>query len=396
MAGAGAPDLPAMNVVATLKDMQPWFAWAPPWVFTLVLMALAVVGALVGHALAVGVVRRTLQHRKDDFWRPLLVRTRAPGRLAMVVAALSAALAASPLTSNQTAFAQHGLAIAFVVLIGWAVVVAIDVASALHLRRYRVDVADNLLARKHVTQVRILQRAAVVAVVVLTAALSLMTINQVRQWGVSLLAAGGAATVIVGLALQPLLSNLIAGIQIAMTQPIRIDDQVLVENEFGNVEEITATYVVVRVWDQRRMLLPLTYFLQKPFQNWTRETANLLGAVMLYVDYTTPVEPLRAKLGEVLESDPRWDGRVNALQVTDARERTLELRCLMSAADAGRLFDLRCAVREAMIAHLRESFPGALPRDRIEAIPAGSWPAVERRAEEGAAPPRRPSSGGRR
>jgi small-conductance mechanosensitive channel len=387
MAGAGAPDLSAMNLVAKLKDMQPWFAWAPPWVFTLVLMALALVAALVGHALAMAVVRRTLPYRTDDFWRPLLVRTRAPGRLAMVVAALSAALAASPLTSRQTAFAQHGLAIAFIVLIGWAVVVAIDVASALYLRRYRVDVADNLLARKHLTQVRILQRAAIVAVVVLTAAFALMTISQVRQWGVSLLAAGGAATVIVGLALQPLLSNLVAGIQIAMTQPIRIDDQVLVESEFGNVEEITATYVVVRIWDQRRMLLPLTYFLQKPFQNWTRETANLLGAVMLYVDYTTPVEPLRAKLGEVLKADPRWDRRVNALQVTEAKERTLELRCLMSAADAGRLFDLRCAVREAMVAYLRESFPAALPRDRFEAVAAGAWPPVERREE--AAPPRR-------
>jgi small-conductance mechanosensitive channel len=387
MAGAGAPDLSAMTLVATLKDLQPWFAWAPPWAFTLVLMALALVAALVGHAVAVRVVRRTLQYRKDDFWRPLLVRTRAPGRLALVVAALSAALAASPLTSSQTAFAQHGLAIAFVVLIGWAVVVAIDVASALYLRHYRVDVADNLLARKHVTQVRILQRAAIVAVVVLTAAFALMTINQVRQWGVSLLAAGGAATVIVGLALQPLLSNLVAGIQIAMTQPIRMDDQVLVENEFGNVEEITATYVVVRLWDQRRMLLPLTYFLQKPFQNWTRETANLLGAVMLFVDYTTPVEPLRAKLGELLKADPRWDRRVNALQVTDARERTLELRCLMSAADAGRLFDLRCAVREAMVAYLRETCPGALPRERFEAVPASSWPSVERRQE--AAPPKR-------
>jgi small-conductance mechanosensitive channel len=159
---------------------------------------------------------------------------------------------------------------------------------------------------------------------------------------------------------------------------------VLVENEFGNVEEITATYVVVRIWDQRRMLLPLTYFLQKPFQNWTRETANLVGAVMLHVDYATPVELLREKLGEVLKSDPRWDRRVGALQVTDAKERSLELRCLMSAPDAGQLFDLRCAVREAMVAYLRESFPGALPRDRIEAIPAGA-----RREEEAALPVRR-------
>jgi small-conductance mechanosensitive channel len=203
--------------------------------------------------------------------------------------------------------------------------------------------------------------------------MALMTIPQVRQWGISLLAAGGAATVIVGLALQPLLSNLIAGIQIAMTQPIRIDDQVKVEGEVGNVEEITATYVVVRIWDERRMLLPLTYFLQKPFQNFTRETAKQLGAVMLYVDYATPVEPLRAKLTELLQADPRWDGRANALQVTDVRERTMEIRCLVSG-DSNVLFDLRCAVREAMVAYLCETFPGALPRDRLDLAPAAAAP----------------------
>ncbi len=354
-----------MSLIATLKDLQPWFAWAPPWVFTLALVALAFAAALAAHTVAVRLIRRTFQGRAE-FWRPFLLRTRAPGRLALVVAALSAALAASPLTARQTAFVQHGFAIAFVVLVGWSVMIATDIAAALYLRRYRVDVADNLLARKHLTQVRILQRAATVATVIVTAALALMTINEVRQWGVSLLAAGGAATVLVGLSLQPLLSNLLAGIQIAMTQPIRMDDQVLVEGEVGNVEEITATYVVVRIWDERRMVLPLTYFLQKPFQNWTRETAQQMGTVMLYLDYTTPIAPLRAKLTELLKADGRWDGRVNALQVTEAKERTLEIRCLMSASDPGKLFDLRCAVREAMTAFLRESFPSALPRERLE------------------------------
>jgi small-conductance mechanosensitive channel len=352
-----------MTLVGTLRSLQPWFAWAPPWVFTLALMVLALVAALAAHALAVRIVRRTTRGSSDGFWRPLLVRTTGPSRLAMVVAALSAALAASPLTGRQTAFAQHALAIAFVVLLGWTVVIAIDVAAALYLRRYRLDLADNLVARKHVTQVRILQRAAVVAVVIVTVALALMTISQVRQWGVSLLAAGGAATVIVGLALQPLLSNLIAGIQIAMTQPIRIDDQVLVENEVGNIEEITSTYVIVRLWDERRMLLPLTYFLQRPFQNWTHETTNRLGTVMLYLDYGVPVDPLRAKLAELLEASPLWDGRANAVQVTDVKDRTMEVRLLLSAADSGKLFDLRCAIREAMIAWLCEAFPTALLRD---------------------------------
>jgi small-conductance mechanosensitive channel len=349
-----------MDLILALKDLRPLFAWAPAWVFTLALMALALVVALVAHSVLVRLVRRGLRGG-GAFWRPLLMRTRAPGRLAMVTVALSVALAASPLTSRETAFAQHGFAIAFIVLLGWSALVAVDIGSALFIRRHRIDVADNLTARKHLTQIRILQRAVAVMVVLLTIGFALMTINQVRQWGVSLLAAGGAAGVLVGLALQPLLSSLIAGIQIATTQPIRLEDQVVVENEVGFIEEITATYVVVRLWDERRMVLPLTYFLTKPFQNWTRETAAQMGAVMLYVDYVTPVAPLRAKLMEMLKDTPLWDGRVAALQVTDAKVHGMEIRCLMSAGDAGKLFDLRCIVREAMIAYLRESYPTALP-----------------------------------
>jgi small-conductance mechanosensitive channel len=355
-----------MSLTDELKELQPWFAWAPPWVFTLALIALALLVAMAAHALLVRIVRRGLQSKRAAFWRPLVLRTRAPGRLAMIILALAPALSAAPLTPRQTAFAQHGLAIAFIVLVGWMALVAVDIGAALFARRDRLDVADNLLARKHLTQVRILQRAAAVLIIVLTVGLALMTIEQVREWGVSLLAAGGAAGIFVGLALQPLLSNLLAGIQIATTQPIRLDDQVLVEGEVGNVEEINATYVVVRLWDERRMVLPLTHFLQKPFQNWTRQTAQQMGAVMLYLDYTTPVEPLRRKLKELLDANPLWDRRVAALQVTDSKERTMEIRCLMSAADPGKLFDLRCEVREAMIAYVRDGFPGALPRDRQE------------------------------
>ena len=361
-----------MTLVDTLKSLQTWFAWAPPWVFTLALVALALAVALGAHGLVIRLVRRGIGKRRT-FWLHLLLRTRAPSRLGVLIAAVSTALAASPLTARQTALAQHLLAIGFIVLFGWCVMIAVDLAAALFARRSRIDVSDNLLARKHLTQIRILQRAASVLVILLTAGAALMTIHQVRQWGVSLLAAGGAAGVFVGLALQPLLSNLMAGIQIAATQPIRLDDQVQVEGEVGRIEEINGTYVVVRLWDERRMLLPLTYFLQKPFQNWTRETAQQTGAVMLYVDYTTPIEPLRRKLTEILEASPLWDRRVNALQVTDAKERTLEVRCLMSAADSGKLFDLRCAVREAMVAHLRDRWPQALPRDRQEVVETSAW-----------------------
>lgn len=366
-----------MPLIHALQAFRPWFAWAPPWVFTLVLVLLALVVARVAHGLLLWLGRRALDGQKAEFLRPLMERTRGATWLALTVVLLSIAIAASPLKGRPEAIVQHGLGIGFVVLFGWASMISTDVASALYLRRYRVDVDDNLLARKHLTQIRILQRAAVVVIGILTAALALTTINQVRQWGVSLLAAGGAATVIVGLALQPLLTNLIAGIQIALTQPIRIDDQLLVESEFGWVEEITSTYVVVRIWDERRMVLPLTYFLQKPFQNWTRETSRLLGAVMLYVDYSTPVEALRSKLTELLKADPRWDGRVNGVQVTDCKDATVEIRCLVSASNPGKLFDLRCAVREGLITYLREAFPASLPRNRLEFSAGPGWNGAE-------------------
>lgn len=370
-----------MDFANSLKRLQPYFAWAPPWVFTLVAMAIALVAALIVHALLSNVVRRSLRGR-DKFWGPLLLRTRSPTRWAMVILALSAALAASPLAGPQTAFVQHVFAIVFIAMLGWMALIAVDVAAALILRRHRVDVADNLTARKHLTQIRILQRAASVVVVIVTIALALMTINQVRQWGVSLLAAGGAAGIIVGLALQPLLTNLLAGLQIAATQPIRLDDQIVVENEVGNVEEINSTYVVVKLWDERRMVLPLTYFLQKPFQNWTRETAAQTGAVMLFVAYDTPIEPLRQRLTEVLKASPLWDGRIDILQVTEARENFVEVRCLMSASTAGRLFDLRCAVREAMIRGLRaEANPG------VAIAPPPGWTAPAGAAGAGAPGP---------
>lgn len=377
-----------MTPIVALRDLQPLFAWAPPWVFTLALTAIALVAALVAHTVLVRLIRRGLHRRKGgEFWGPLFVKTRAPSRLALIIIAVSAALAAAPLSGEGVVFAQHLLAIAFVILLGWAALVAVDVGAALFLRKNRIDVADNLAARKHLTQIRILQRAVSVLVIVLTVGFALMTIDQVRQWGVSLLAAGGAAGILVGLALQPLLSNLMAGIQIAATQPIRLDDQVMVENEVGRVEEITATYVVVRLWDERRMVLPLTYFLQKPFQNWTRERACQTGAVLLLVDYATPVESLRAKLQALLEASTLWDHRVAAVQVTDAKDAKMEVRLLMSASDPGKLFDLRCYVREEMIGFLREEAPYALPTAKPQPAEGPDATSVQQRLREPAAGP---------
>jgi len=345
-----------------------WFDWAPLWVGGLVLIALALGLALAAHDLLVRAVRRGLR-RRSEFTRSLVVRTRGPSRLALLILALSWAVRVSPIAGREAGFIQHALLVGFIVLVGWAVMTALDIGAALYMRRYRIDVSDNLLARKHLTQVRILRRALAILVVLLTVGAALMTVPSVRQIGVSLLAAGGAAGIIVGLALQPVLANIMAGVQIALTQPIRIDDALIVEGEWGVVEEITSAYVVIRIWDKRRLIVPLKYFLEKPFQNWTRTTSDLIGVVLLYLDYATPLEPLRARLREIVEASPLWDQEVVTLQVTDAKERTMEVRCLVGARSAGGAFDLRCEVREKLIAFLREEYPHALPRDRIELFP---------------------------
>lgn len=357
------------RVQTWLSDTALQLGWAPPWLVSALLIASAILIAVALHAVVVQVVRRAVS-RHSAFWQPLIARTRRPTRLAFIVAALGPAVTAAPLTVGQAAGAKHVLIVMFILLLGWMAMTALDIGAALYLRGFKVDVEDNLLARKHVTQVRILRRAVAILVGIFTLALALMTIPGVRQWGVSLLAAGGAASVIVGLALQPLLTNLIAGIQIAVTQPIRIDDAVIVEKEWGNIEEITATYVVVRLWDWRRMVLPLSYFIQTPFQNWTRESSALIGTAMLYVDPAAPVDRLRAKLEEIAKASPLWDGKVVNLAVTDLTAEVMEVRCLVSARNAGKTFDLRCEVREKMMAFVRDELPEAFPRRRL-ALAAG-------------------------
>ncbi len=356
---------PRMTRVQNWLSDSVWLiGWAPPWLVSIALIALAVTVALIVHGVLVRIVRHSLSKR-DAFWQALIARTRRVTRLAIIVAALGPAVTASPLNDAQSEAARHGLLVLFILLLGWMAMTALDIAAALYLRGFKVDVEDNLLARKHITQVRILRRAVAILVGIVTLALALMTIPGVRQWGVSLLAAGGAASLIVGLALQPLLTNLIAGIQIAVTQPIRIDDAVIVEKEWGNIEEINATYVVVRLWDWRRMVLPLSYFIQTPFQNWTRESAALIGTAMLYVDPAAPVDKLRAKLEEIAKDSPRWDGKVVNLAVTDIRPEVMEIRCLVSARNAPTTFDLRCEVREKMMAFLRDELPEAFPKQRL-------------------------------
>ena len=240
----------------------------------------------------------------------------------------------------------------------------VSALSRLLLSRYRLDVADNRRARGIYTQVTVLKKIAIAVIALFAIASMLMVFQPVRQLGTAMLASAGVAGIIVGFAAQKSLATLLAGFQIAITQPIRIDDVVIVEGEWGNIEEITLTYVVVRIWDLRRLVVPITYFIEKPFQNWTRVSADILGSVFLQVDYTVPVDALRQELTRILEASPLWDRKVNVLQVTEAREGALELRALASSSNASRSWDLRCEVREKLVTFIQRNFPESLPRLR--------------------------------
>jgi small-conductance mechanosensitive channel len=274
------------------------------------------------------------------------------------------AIPVAPFDPETAALLARLLLIAVICLIGWASVTALHIAGDLYLRRFRTDVADNLLARKHNTQVQVLMRTADVLIGLITLAAALMTFPAVRQYGYSLFASAGVAGIVAGLAARPVLSNLFAGVQLAMTQPIRIDDAVIVEGEWGSIEEITSTYVVVRLWDWRRMIVPLSYFIEKPFQNWTRESSALIGSAFFYLDYRTPVAVMRAKLEEIVKDSKNWNGQVVNLAVTDIKPNVIEVRALMSANSAGQAFNLRCEVREKMIEFLQNEHPHALPVQR--------------------------------
>jgi small-conductance mechanosensitive channel len=240
------------------------------------------------------------------------------------------------------------------------------------MSHYQVEAKDNLKARQVQTQLRVLERIAIFVIVVIAAAAMLMTFEPVRQVGVSILASAGIIGIVVGFAAQKSLGNLIAGIQIAITQPLRLDDVVIVEGEWGRIEEITLTYVVVRIWDQRRLVVPITHMIEKPFQNWTRTTAELLGTVYIYADYTVPVDRVRSELHRILEASELWDRRVWGLLVTNATERTVELRALMSTAGSSAAWNLRCHVREKLLEFLQAEVPECLPRVRLETHSEGT------------------------
>lgn len=261
---------------------------------------------------------------------------------------------------------HHALIIWLIIAVAWLSIKIVRFGRDLILSRYHIDARDNLQARRMYTQIRVIERIIMIGIVVLAAAAILMSFNRVREVGFSLLASAGVMGIVLGLAAQRTLGNVIAGIQIAIAQPIRLDDVVIVENQWGWIEEITLTYVVVRIWDLRRLIVPISNFVEKPFQNWTRTSSDLLGSVFLYADYTVPVQAVREELQQILQSSQYWDKKVCVLQVTDATREVIEMRALMSAKDSPTAWNLRCEVREKLIEFMQRRFPQSLPRVRIQ------------------------------
>ena len=261
---------------------------------------------------------------------------------------------------------EHISSVLTIAALTWLVAAAVQGLADAMIALHPADIADNLQARRIQTQTRVLARTAIGAVLIAGLAFILMTFPRARQLGASLLASAGVAGLIVGLAARSVFGNLLAGLQIALAQPLRIDDVLIVEGEWGRVEEITATYVVLKIWDERRLVVPLQWFIEHPFQNWTRSGASLLGAVFLWVDYSLPMQPVRAEARRLCEASVNWDGRVCNVQVTDSNERAMQLRILVSSADSGRAFDLRCEMREGLVDFIQRQFPQALPRLRAD------------------------------
>ena len=268
------------------------------------------------------------------------------------------------LPENWTWVTQKAFGSLLIVALSILIVRGVNAVQQALLGRHRMDVPDNLPARRIYTQVSVIRKIIVTAVVIIATGSVLMLFDPVRQFGTSILASAGIAGVVLGFAAQKTLGNVLAGIQIALTQPLLIDDIVVVEGEFGQIEEITLTYVTVRTWDLRRLVLPITYFIEKPFQNWSRVSTELLGTVILYLDYQVPLGELRKELKRLVENNPKWDRRVCGLQVTDTKQSTIEVRALVSGTDPGKTFDLRCEVREGLIEFLRRDYPESLPHVR--------------------------------
>ncbi|PXA89468.1 hypothetical protein DMC47_28630 [Nostoc sp. 3335mG] len=348
-----------------MRDVQRFLNTLPPAASDLATVALAVVLALILHLIAFRLLRRLAARTPGSVDDVYVEQAWRPTRWIIVAMALASVRRPLRLPERWDDLWTQVAGLIVPLLMGWFAIAMIRASVRAVEIATDITVADNLRARRRRTRSAILGRIAIIAIGFITACLMLLSIPSIRSIGVTLMASAGLAGLAVGAAAQPALKNIIAGVQMAFTEPIRIDDVVIIDNEWGRIEEIRLTYVVVRLWDERSLVVPVSKFLESSFQNWTRTSSGLLGSAFFWLDPTTDIPRLREKFEELVKADPRWDGRAQVLQVTDTKPDAIEVRILATAADAGRAFDLRCALREGMLAYIRDEMPEALPRRRV-------------------------------
>jgi len=339
--------------------MFDWHSW---WGLA-ASIAIALVAALVVAVITKLIVRGATKRR--EWPRALTTKARHPYRLLLVVIAVWIAVNFS---MPGMAEVNHAFLIALIGVGGWFVGALVGFAIGLGMGRYRIDVPDNRVARRIQTQLAIVRRLAYVVIVIVSLGSILLTFPGVQAVGASVLASAGIVSIVAGLAAQSTLANVFAGVQLAFSDAIRVDDVVIAEKEWGRIEEITLTYVVVHIWDDRRMVLPSTYFTSTPFENWTRSSSELLGSVEIDLDWRVSPVAMRAELDKILTRTNIWDGRASVLQVTDATGGFVRVRILVTAVDAPTLFDLRCFIREEMVEWLQTQDPAAIPRTRVQMV----------------------------
>ncbi|MHB1122401.1 MAG: mechanosensitive ion channel family protein [Ramlibacter sp.] len=333
-----------------------------PWVATATVALLAVAGALIVYRIGRAVLLRATA--RVPLLHSVIRSSSSAAGAALPLAALQVVWTAAPDTLRWITNVRHVNGLLLIAALTWLAIRAVRGVALGVLARHPVEAEDNLHARRIHTQATVLSRTAMVVIFIAGTSMALMTFPGARQLGASLLASAGVVGLVVGIAARPVFSNLISGLQLALAQPIRLDDVLIVKGEWGRVAEITGTYVVLKLWDERQLIVPLQWFIENPFENWTRSSSQILGTVMLYLDYAMPVEPLRQEADRVVKAAPEWDGRVFAVQVTDTTERAMQVRILVSAANAGKAFDLRCRVREQMLAFVAREYPQYLPQVR--------------------------------
>lgn len=339
-----------------------------PLVWNILLGTAGVLIGLIVRLILHGILSFYTRHSSHIIFKSIVKNLKGPANFFVPLFFLNMVIPFMELTKAEGQRFDKAVEIGLILSFALVLIGIVKVFEEVMYNKYDLKKADNLKERKIRTQLQFVRQMVVVVIVMLTVAAILLSFENLRKIGAGLLTGVGIGGIIIGFAAQSSLSNLLAGFQIAFTQPMRIDDVVIVEGEYGNVEEITLTYVVVRIWDQRRLVLPIRYFIEKPFQNWTRTTSEILGTTFFYLDFSIPIGELRKEYNRLVEASPLWDKRVKVLQVTDMKERSVEVRTLASARNSSEAFDLRCYIRENLMLFIQKNYPESFPKNRSEVI----------------------------